>query len=203
MMRALKKLAFVSLLAAFAVSLFADAAQAGQRRANTPIPGRLLKVREGDWVLIRTSEGLIKETATKIEVTEADPENNIEPFYLVMYTLEKFDPSTGKPIEKALEVARALDYEEEENIENARDMTARPQRRRVKIDGETVNVVVLFKEEEGGVKVEEWFSDELGIDGRVAIVISGEDMDPYTALEAVAFGGANKPLDIRKYLSKK
>jgi hypothetical protein len=203
-MHSLRKIGRVSILTcavALLLGLFAaDAAVAGQQRS--PIPGRLLKVKEGDWILIRTGEGLIKETATGIEETEADPENNIEPFYMVLYTLEKFDPATGKPLDKPLDVARALDYEQEENLAAVQDMVGRPERRRVKIDGRNINVVVIKKQDEGNINIEEWYSDEIGIDGRVAMVIAGEDMKPYTALEAVAFGDARTPLNINKYLSK-
>ncbi len=190
---------FVALLAGIA----ADAA-AGQPRAaqQSPIPGRLLKVREGDWALVRTGEGLVKETVTGIEETKADPENDIEPYYMVMYRLEKFDAATGKPLEKPMDVARALEHEQEENLEALKGMVGRPERRRAKIDDKNVNVVVIKKREEGGFTIEEWYSDEIGIDGRVAMVVTGEDVEPYSALEIVAFGNAKTPLNINKYLQK-
>ncbi len=206
MLHSLRKISGVAILAcavALASGVVSGEAPAGQRRAQSPIPGRLMKVKEGDWILTRTSEGLIKETATKIEVTEADPENNIEPFYMVLYTLEKFDPATGRPLEKPLDVGRDLETEADENLANVEGMVARPQRRKVKIGGRDINVIVIRKQEEGGVNVEEWFSDEVGIDGRVAIVFSGEEIEPYTALEALAFGDARTPLDINRYLSRK
>lgn len=207
MTRSLQKTRFAALLI-FAVALIlgvaADAALAGQPRApQSPIPGRLLKVREGDWVLVRTGEGLVKETATGIEKIEADLENKIEPYYMITYRMEKFDAETGKPIEKPLDVVRALEHEQEENLEAIKGMVGKPERKRVKIDGKNVNVVVIKKKEEGDIVVEEWYSDEVGIDGRVAMVISGPDMEPYGALETVAFGNAKTPVNINKYLQKK
>lgn len=196
--------AILTFLAAFVLGVFADTAAAGQPRApQSPIPGRVLKVREGDWILMKTGEGLIKETCTGIEKFESDTENDIEPYYMVTYRMEKFDAATGKPIEKPMDVARALEHEREENLEALKGMVGKPERRKVRIDGKTVNVVVIKKREEGGVNIEEWFSDEIGIDGRVAMVVSGEDIEPYTALEALAFGNAKTQLNIGKYLQKK
>lgn len=206
MIRSPQKTRLASILTFVAVlvlGVVADAAMAGQPRApQSPIPGRLLKVKQGDWVLVRTSEGLVKETVTGIEETEADPENEIEAYYMVEYRLEKFDEATGKPLDKPMDVVRALEHEQEENLEAVKGMVAKPERRRAKIDGKNVNVVVIKKKEENGIFIEEWYSDEVGIDGRVAMVVSGEDMEPYSALEVVAFGNAKTQLNINKYLQK-
>lgn len=203
-MQTVRASAILSIIAAFFLVALADTAMAGQQRApQSPIPGRLLKVREGDWSLVLTGEGLVKETVTKIEETEADPENEIEPYYMVEYQLEKFDAATGKPLEKPMNVARALEHEQEENLEAVQGILGKPERRKTKIDGKTVNVVVIKKKEEGDFVIEEWYTDEAGIDGRVAIVISGEGVDPYTALQMMAFGNAKTPLNLAKYLQKK
>lgn len=203
-LHSLRASAILSIALALFLAAAADSAMAGQPRApQSPIPGRLQKVREGDWVLVMTGEGLIKETATAIHETEADPENDIEYYYMIDYQLEKFDASTGKPLDKPMTVARALEHEQEDHAEIVKNMAGKADRKKTKIDGKTVNVVTVRSKDENGFIMEEWFTDELGIDGRVAIVVSGEDIEPYTALQVVAFGNAKTPLAINKYLQKK
>lgn len=204
MIRTMQKIRAASILALFAAVIFGLAAGdclAGQQRAAI-IPPRLQKVKEGDWVLIRSGEGLIKETATGIVEIEADPKEGIEPMYMVEYTLEKFDGETGKALEKPMKVARALEHEIEENAETIATMKGKPERRKATIDGKALNIVVVPQEEEGA-KIENWYSDDVGIDGRVAIVVISPDMDPYRSLEVVAFGNAKTQLNIKKYLQKK
>lgn len=212
MTRSLQKIRAASLMCLavlFALTVLAEAAQAGQTRAAaSPIPGRVAKVREGDWIIIRTGDGLIKETATKISDIKPDgkpgDEAWFEPIYMVEYTMEKFDGETGRPIDKPMNVVRALDHESEENAEILRSMRGRPQRRNVTIDGKKATVVVIPQVDEDGVHIENWFTDQFGIDGRAGIVVKVPDSDEtYHAMEVVSFGSARQPANIQKYLQKK
>lgn len=209
MVRSWKIFRFVFVLFIVVCGLFAvaDAAFAGQQRAQSPIPGRVTKVKEGDWILIRTGDSLLKETATKIsdirpEVKQGE-EGWFDPIYMVEYTIEKLDGETGQPIDKPMNVVRALEHETEENAEMLRSMKGKPQRRKIKIDGKNVDVVVIAQEEDGGVLVENLFSDQIGIDGRVGVIVRMPDgKETYTALETVAFGNGRPPA-LQKYLQKK
>lgn len=192
----------------FVLAVFADSAAAGQQRAQSPIPPRLLKVKEGDWILVRTGDDLLKETAT--EISDIRPEVKpgeegwFEPVYMVEYTLEKFDGETGQPIDKPMNVVRALEHEQEENAELLKTMRGKPQQRKIAVDGKNITVVVIPQQEEDGTIVENWFSGDIGIDGRVAIIVRmPESKETYNALEAVAFGNAKQQMNLRKYLRKK
>lgn len=215
MLHALKRIRVASMLCIAMIILAASVisgapAQAGQvRGASSPIPGRITKVKEGDWVLVRLGENeLIKETATKITDIKGEgkpgDESYFEPVYMVEYTLEKFDGATGSSNEAPMNVVRALEHEIEENAEMVSSMSGKPQRRKVKIDGKNVNIVVIPQVEEGGVTIENWFTDEFGIDGRAGMVIrmDGETKETFTPMEVVAFGNARQPLTIQKYLKK-
>lgn len=200
--------AAVAIVFAALFGFAADGALAGQQRQaprGSIIPSRLQKVQKGDWALVLTGEGLLKETATDIVSVEADPENEIEALYMVEYTLEKFDAETGKPLEKPINVARAIEHEQEENAEILKAMKGKPSRKKVKLDGKTIDVVVVPQAEEDGIIIEHWFSDEVGIDGRVLMLVTGghEEMEPYKSLEVLAFGDAKSPLNLKRYLQKK
>lgn len=214
MLHTLKRIRTISLLfgvvAALAVcAVFAAPAHAGQRVAASPIPGRVTKVREGDWVLVRLGDELIKETAVAVTDMKAEgkpgDEDYFEPIFMVEYTLEKFDGETGQLIEQPMDVVRALEHEIEENAELLRSMSGKPQRRKVKIDGKNVNIVVIPQMEDEGMLVENWFTDEFGIDGKAGMVVrlGGDTKETHVPMEVVAFGNARQPLAIKKYLKKK
>lgn len=212
MLYASRKVRVVAMLFAVMAALVVLGApvHAGQFRsaASSPIPGRVTKVKEGDWVLVRLGDDLVKETATKI--TDIKPEGKpgdesyFEPVFMVEYTLEKFDGATGQPNESPMNVVRALEHEIEENAEIVQSMSGKPQRRKVKIDGKNVNIVVIPQVESDGVMVENWFTDEFGIDGKAGMVIrtTGETKETFSPMEVVAFGNARQPLAIQKYLKK-
>lgn len=211
MKRALRNVRFAAVVAAvlFVLSVPAEPALAGQARTPaSPIPGRVAKVKEGDWVLYRTGNELIKETATKIEDIRPDvkqgEEGWFEPVYMVEYTMEKFDGETGKPSGQPMNVVRALEHEIEENAELLKGVRAKPQQRKVNIDGKAVNVIVVTQAGENGAQIENWFTDAFGIDGRAGIIVKMPDADePYQALEVASFGTAKQQANIAKYLRKK
>lgn len=193
------------ILAVTLIALTATA-WAGQPRASSPIPGRVTKVKEGDWVLIRTGDELIKETAVKITDMKSDArpgdEAYFDPIFMVEYKMERFNGATGQPNGAPMEVVRALEHEIEENAEFARSIQGKVQRRKVKIDGKNVNVVVIPQAEDGGILVEHWFTDEFGIDGKAGMVVKMPENETYTPMEVVAFGNARQALAIQKYLKK-
>lgn len=201
----------VCLVALFALTVLAEPVLAGQTRAPaSPIPPRLTKVKEGDWILVRTGDEILKETANKITVMkpEADvkpgDEAWFDPIYMVEYTLERLNGETGQPNEKPMNVVRTVEDEQGENAEILKSMAGKPQRRNVTIDGKKVTVVVIPQIDENKIQIENWYTDQFGIDGRAGVIIKLPDVDDtYNALEVVSFGTAKQKPNIQKYLQKK
>lgn len=183
------------LFAALALGLafLCGTAAAGE---SVTVPQRLQKIKQGDWILYRDDDGAFsKETVTNIERVEKE--------YIVYYTIEAFD-KVGKAVDKPQEVARFLSDEQKENAETLEAMKdAKAERKTVTIDGKKVPVVIFSKADEDGHTVEQWYSDAISIDGRVAMRVLINDTHGYIPFETVAFGtGKTKP-DIKKYLLKK
>lgn len=187
--------------AALCVGLAADVTNAGEAR-RAGIPPRVQKVKEGDWILYRNlGENDVveynKETATGIDKVEND--------LIVNYTMQEFD-ANGKPKGKPQEVVRFVSDEQKENEEFLKDTlkNAKAQKRKVKIDGRDVDVTVFVVQEDEHMTIEYWYSDDIGIDGKVAMVVLMPDEEhSEKPFEAVGFGNAKTKFDIRKYVGKK
>ena len=189
----------VALSFVMALCLAAAAGSAAAGEARNPIPPRVPKIEKGDWSLLKDDDGFTRETVTDIEKTEGD--------VIVHYTMEKFDLK-GKQTEKPQEVARFLSDEAAENNDFMKTMkVTKAERRRAKIDGKNVNVVVLIIKDttsgaEDGTTLEYWFSDEISVDGKVAMIVpaTSEENQDYKVYEVVGFGDAKTKFNLKKYL---
>lgn len=191
MTRTLKQRASIFVvLAVTALCLSAGAALAGQPRgANI---SRVSKAEEGDWIVYRQGDELIYEKVDGVEELEDD--------MMVTYTMQNF--KLNGQGDKPTQVVRLLSDEKSEFAELLGTKGAKSERKRVKVDGKNVNVVIVSVPEDGGV-IETWITDEIGVDGRVAMVVKMKDMDEYKPLETVGFGNAKSPFNIRKYIGGK
>lgn len=188
-------------VAALSVVMAASALEAGEAR-RAGIPPRIQKVKEGDWILYRNlGENDVveynRETATSIEKVEND--------LIVNYTMQEFD-ANGKAKGKPQEVSRFLSDEQNENAEFLKDVlkNAKAQKRKVKIEGRDLEVVVFVVQEDEHMTIEYWYSDDIGIDGKVAmVVLMPDEQHSERPFEAVGFGNAKTKFDIKKYLVKK
>lgn len=187
------RLAILCLFALTAV--VAGDAFAGQLRGGAGIPPRIKKIKKGDWVLYREDDGFRKETAADNEEIEKD--------FLIHYTIEEFDEK-GKSKGAPQEVVRFETDEQTENAEFIQSVKgAKVERRKVKIDGKNVEVVVyIVVDKEDNSTTEYWYSDDLSIDGKVAMIVTFPDNEQhkYSAFEVVGFGDARAKFDIKKYL---
>lgn len=173
--------AFVACLASVAF----DAA-AGEARGAMPL--RADKVREGDWILYRMNGELVKETAMTIERFEDD--------VLINYSIEKFAPD-GAPSSRE-EVSHFLSIEKQNSDDLAQDRKVKRDRRRVKIDGKNVNVLVATFTDE--VPYEMWYSDDISVTGLVAMVTRVRGEEPFWSIQPLAFGAAGSNPNIKRYL---
>ena len=188
-------------VAALSVVMAASALEAGEAR-RAGIPPRIQKVKEGDWILYRNlGENDVveynRETATSIEKVEND--------LIVNYTMQEFD-ANGKAKGKPQEVSRFLSDEQNENAEFLKDVlkNAKAQKRKVKIEGRDLEVVVFVVQEDEHMTIEYWYSDDIGVDGKVAmVVLMPDEQHSERPFEAVGFGNAKTKFDIKKYLVKK
>ena len=186
-----------ALIVAFALTLCfgmaANIAAAGQAR-TVVIPPRLPNVKEGDWILYKNDKDYSKETVTKIEEVEED--------LVVYYTIERFD-FKGKATEKQ-EVARIRSDEAAENAEFGQTHNiVKAERRKVKIDGKNLQVFVftaLEGEGDDAVRIEYWYSDDISVDGKVAMVVIVSDSETYTPFETAGFGDAKTKFNLKKYI---
>lgn len=183
----------LSLCLALLVTLIAGEAFAGEARGGAGIPPRTPKIKKGDWVLYREEGGFRKETATNSEKTDDD--------FIVYYSIEEFDEK-GKLKQEMDEVARFQSDEAKENADFIASVKgAKIERRKVKIDGKNVDVVVyIVADPEDNSKTEYWYSDDFTIDGKVAMLVILTEDETYRAFETVGFGDAKARFNIKKYL---
>ncbi len=168
--------------------LIAAGVQAGQPR--NVVPSRVKKAEVGDWVLIRFEDRMTLETITGAEEVEDD--------FMVHYTMQDiaFD-GTAQP---AKNVVRLLSDETAENMELQTSPGAKVDRKRGRVDGKNLNIVAILVPEEGDTTIEYWLSDEVGVDGKVAMIVKVPDMEAYKAMEVIGFGDAKSPFNIQKYI---
>lgn len=168
--------------------LLAAGVQAGQPR--NAIPSRVKKAEAGDWVLIRFEDRMTLETITSTEEVEDD--------FLVHYTMQDiaFD-GTAQP---AKNVVRLLSDETAENMELQASPGAKVDRKRGRVDGKNLNIVAVIVPEEGDTTIEYWLSDDVGVDGKVAMIVKVPDMEAYKAMEVIGFGDAKSPFNIQKFI---
>lgn len=164
-------------------------ADAGEARGTVPL--RADKVREGDWILYRMNGELVKETAIKVERFEDE--------VLVNYVIEKY-AENGAPASRE-EVSHFLSLERENAAELARNRKAKRERKRVKIDGKNVDVIVVAFAEE--VPYEMWYSDAISVTGLVAMVTRVRGEEPFWSIQPLAFGGAGAAPNIKRHLGGK
>lgn len=176
-----------SILFALVAMLFclAPAAHAGQTR----IPSRVKKAAKGDWVLVKFEDRMMLETVTDTEEVEDD--------YMVHYTMQNI--SLDGKAEEPQKVVRLLSDETAEHEELLGTSGAKVDRKRAKIDGKNVAVITVLAPEEDAT-IEHWFSDDVGIDGKVAMIVKIPEMDAYKAMEVIGFGDAKSPFNLRKYV---
>lgn len=173
------------------VALFcglAAVAQAGQPRSSA-IPSRVKKAEKGDWVLVRYEDRMMLETVTGSEEVEDD--------YMIHYTMQDY-ALNGQPQEPQ-NVVRLLSDETAEYAELLSSPGAKAERKRARVDNKNVNVMAVTVMEEGAA-IEYWYSDDIGIDGKVAMIVKIPEMDAYKAMEVIGFGDAKSPFNIRKYV---
>ncbi len=179
---------------------------AGQPAPNLgSVPPRTPKVKEGDWVLYKTTDGFRLETAVSVEPQEGGD-------IMVTYTMQ--DVQANGRMEEPMEVVRTLSQEREELVALAQTLqNPRLDRRAGQIDGKRVSAYVLMDVREGFV-VEYWYSDEFTIDGQVMMQIvttvpadpdspesDEEKVETDKMFEVVAFGTAKAPIkNLRRYL---
>lgn len=183
------KRALFALVALFC--LVAGGVHAGQ--ARNAIPSRVKKAEKGDWVLIKFEDRLMLETITDVEELEEDD-------LMVTYTMQ--DISFEGKAEKAQNVVRLFSDETMENVELQSSPGAKVDKKRGRVDGKNLNIIAVTVPEEGDAVIEYWFSDDVGVDGKVAMIVRVPEMDAYKAMEVIGFGDAKTPFNLKKYLKK-
>lgn len=183
----LSKRALFALVALFCLA--AAGVHAGQ--ARNAIPSRVKKAEKGDWVLVKFEDRLMLETITNTEELEEDD-------LMVTYTMQ--DISFEGKAEKPQNVVRLLSDETMENMELQSSPGAKVDKKRGRVDGKNLNIVAVTVPEEGDTIIEYWYSDDVGVDGKVAMIVKIPEMDAYKAMEVIGFGDAKSPFNMKKYI---
>ncbi|MCD8350123.1 MAG: hypothetical protein LUC93_05870 [Planctomycetaceae bacterium] len=177
----------VVFVALFAAALCLQAAEAGQPR--NPVPSRVKKAEKGDWVLIKYEDRMVLETVTDMEEVEDD--------LMLHYTMQ--DIALDGKADAPKNVVRLQSDETMENMELVTSPGAKVDKKRGRVEGKNVNVVSITVPEEGGT-IEYWLSDDVGVDGKVAMIVKFPEMEAYKAMEVIGFGDAKTPFQLNKYI---
>lgn len=178
------------IVALFAAAVCLQAVQAGQPR--NPVPSRVKNAAKGDWVLIKYEDRMVLETVTDVEEVEDD--------LMVHYTMQ--DIALNGKAEEAKNVVRLQSDETAEVMELVTSRGAKVEKKRGRVEGKNLNIVAITTIEEGDVTIEYWFSDDVGVDGKVAMIVKAPEMEAYKAMEVIGFGDAKTQFNLARYLDR-